>query len=320
MGSGFPFVRAIRTADNTMMISPTRRLMLLLCAPALLLLVNGCEKSVPRTDYFPLRDGNRWEYRLLDMPLLKRLADGQAINTAPSEKQVSAADQEDSDLAPKADVVDPNGSEFKAPQSDADSRPNSARRVVLDLRAAVDDLTYRAVYDTSEQVWSKRNGYIGFQSNHGRNYLLILPPHTGYKWVVTGPGGKDLFYEIESANAAVSTPAGEFKGCALARQESRDRKEIFRYWFAPNVGLVRRSKYFAGEEVFRQELVEFNVKPATPQGRMAEDREVRKAVEGKNRGNEFRSAREERQHRGEEDLNPRKKEPDDKVERFADPR
>jgi hypothetical protein len=310
-----------RQVDDNRKMKPNLAHSLLVFAAVLLLFVSGCEKAVPRTDYFPLRDGNRWEYRLLDMPLLKRLGEGQAVATAPSDSQVSAAAQEDSDLVPKAEFADPSADPAAKPKAaeDASRRPNLARRVVLDLRAAVDDLTYRAVYDMAEQVWSKRNGYVGFQSMNGRNYLLILPPHTGYKWVVTGPAGKDLFYEIESAAATVRTPAGEFKNCAVARQESRDRKEVFRYWFAPNVGLVRRSKFFAGEEVFRQELVEYTVKPATPQGRLAEDREVRKAVEGKNRGHEFRSSREEREHRGEQ-IDTDKKELDDKVERFSEPR
>src|SRR5437868_304583 len=220
-----------------------------------LALLSGCEKSVPRTDYLPLRDGNRWDYRLLDLPLLKRIEAGQAVDTAPIDADLAPkrSNSTDSDLVPKAQFVSPTKDAAPA-NGEAQS---TARRVALELRDAIDDLTYRAVYDTAEQVWSKKNGYIGFQSSRGRNYLLILPPHTGYKWVVTAPGGQDLFYEIESAASAVTTPAGSFRDCALARQESHDRKEIFKYWFAPNVGLVRRSKYFAGEEVFRQELVEY---------------------------------------------------------------
>ncbi|HYG75584.1 MAG TPA: hypothetical protein VEK08_11325 [Planctomycetota bacterium] len=269
-----------------------------------LLLLAGCEKSVPRTDYMPLRDGNRWEYRLLDMPLLKRLEAGQVIETAPREDDASV---------PRAD---------NEKHSEASSGAKAvARRVVLDMRDAVDELTYKAVYDTAEQVWSKKNGYIGFQSVRGRSYLLILPPHTGYKWVVTGSGGEDLFFEIESASASVTTPAGAFSQCVVARQESRDRKEIFKYWFAPAVGLVRRSKFFAGEEVFRQELVEYIVKPATPATRMAEDREVRRAIEGKNRGSEFRElAKDERDRRLESIDPPENDRFNEKVRKYADPR
>jgi hypothetical protein len=243
---------------------------------------------VPRTDYFPLRDGNRWEYRLLDMPLLKRLEAGQTIVTAPA-----AADQPvgaDSDLAPKAEVVGPDAAAPGAGNTTEQPR-GTARRVTLELRSAVDEVTCRALYDTAEQVWSKRNGYIGFQSGRGRCYLLILPPHSGYRWIVTAAAGQDLFFEVESAAASVTTPAGSFKDCALARQESRDRREMFRYWFAPDVGLVRRSKYFLSQEVFRQELVEYAVKPATPATRLAEDREVRKALEGQRHGTEFREER-----------------------------
>jgi len=252
----------------------------------------GCEKDVPRTDYMPLRDGNHWEYRLLDLPLLKRLAAGQAITTAPLNADL-AVPGPDSDLAPKSEVVDvetPGANPLSA-DSGTKQASASARRVFLELREAVDELTYRALYDTAEQVWSKRNGYIGFQSARGRYYLLILPPHTGYRWIVAAPTGQNLFFEIESAAAAASTPAGTFKDCALARQESHDRREIFRYWFAPNVGLVRRSKYFAGEEVFRQELVEYTVKPATPATRLAEDREVRQAIAGQRHGTEFQERR-----------------------------
>ncbi|MCY3022365.1 MAG: hypothetical protein NTW87_25575 [Planctomycetota bacterium] len=301
------------------------RLRAIVCGLGVVLLA-GCERAVPRTDYLPLRDANRWEYRLLDMPLLQRLAEGQAIVTAPLDSSGGAREAgADSDLAPKAEVlgVDAPGSGGK-PGTDAAAAPSTvsptARRVVLELREAVDDLTYRAVYDTAEQVWSKRNGYIGFQSARGRSYLLILPPHTGYRWIVTGPGGQDLFYEVESAAATVTTPAGTFKDCALARQETRERRETFRYWFAPNVGLVRRSKYFLNEEVFRQELVEYSVKPATPGARMAEEREVKKAVMGQRRGSEFREGGGEKKGPLERIEPPDFDRVDDRVRKYGDPR
>jgi hypothetical protein len=286
----------------------------------LLAALAGCEKDVPRTDYMPLRDGNRWEYRLLDMPLLKRLAAGQAIITAPPDADLTARQAgPDSDLAPKAEVLETESKEPKTGTA-AQTERVTARRVVLELRDAVDELTYRSIYDTAEQVWSKRNGYIGFQSSRGRCYLLILPPHTSYRWVVTTPSGQDLFFEIETASAPVATPAGEFKNCALARQESRDRKEIFRYWFAPNVGLVRRSKYFLNEEVFRQELVEYTVKPATPATRMAEDREVRKAMEGRQHGTEFRERRKDAPAKLENTPAPEYDRVEEKVRTYGEPR
>lgn len=298
-----------------MMIFSKRRFeSLLIACAATLLLLSGCEKSVPRTDYFPLRDGNRWEYRLLDMPLLKRLEEGQAVVTAPLEGDLAVRQAEDGGAAPKAEVID------GLSPSDENSTRTTARRVSLELHEAVDELTFKALYDTAEQVWSKKNGYVGFQSARGRSYLLILPPHTGYKWVVTGAGGQDLFYEIESAASSVSTPGGTFRDCAIARQESRDRKEIFRYWFAPNVGLVRRSKYFANVEVFRQELVEFTVKPATPATRLAEDREVRRAVEGKNRGSEFRERSSDERWKRLEAIDVPDSRVDERVRKFGDPK
>jgi hypothetical protein len=250
-------------------------------ATALLLLTGCIEEDIPKNDYFPLRDGNHWEYRLLDRPLLGRLNAGQAIVTAALNTDPVGSD---ADIEPKADIVIDEALGLKADTA------ATARRVVLDLQASTgDELTFKAVYDTAEQVWSKRDGYVGFQNARGRSYLLILPPHTGYRWVVAAGAGQNLYFEIEAAKAEVSTPAGKFTNCAVARQESRDRKEVYKYWFAPSVGLVRRSKFFSGVEVFRQELVEYKVLPAKPETRAAEEKEVKKAVEGKKRGQEFKN-------------------------------
>src|SRR5437763_17141308 len=66
------------------MNSPLRNFAALL----LLALTSGCvEEDVPKNDYFPLRDGNHWEYRLLDRPLLQRMAAHQIIETAPLKKE-----------------------------------------------------------------------------------------------------------------------------------------------------------------------------------------------------------------------------------------
>jgi len=306
-------------------------LRLSLCC-AFVLLLAGCERAVPRTDYFPLRDGNRWDYRLLDMPLLKRLEAGQNVGTAniDAELDVGKGSRADSDLSADSQFADPNAtakSTRTVKTADAGGKVDAAaRRVSLQLRDSIDPITFKALYDTAEQVWSKRNGYVGFQSTRGRNYLLMLPPHTGYKWVVTSAAGQDLFYQIENANAALETPAGKFDNCVLARQESHDRKEVFKYWFAPNVGLVRRSKYFADQEVFRQELVEYQVQPATPATRLEEDREVRRAIEGKNRGSEFKDQarkdrREERPNRRDfvPGIDPND-EGNEKVQQLSDPK
>ena len=346
-----------KTPSNATVLSrrfQTLRLPLLIL---LLLTLCGCEKEVTRNDYFPLRDGNRWDYRLLDMPLLKRLEDGQAIETAPAGGKSTAAPDEEASPTPtlEAPAKTDEISQFRSPETkrptkkdpalpdagaktdakaDPDIKPEltprpgalQARRVTLELRDAVNALTYRAKYDSYEQVWSKKSAYVGFQSNRGRSYLLILPPHTGYRWVASAPSGEDIYYEIESAVADVTTPAGSFKGCAITRQESRDRKEIFRYWFAPDVGLVRRSKYFMNEEVFRQELVSYDVKPATPATRLAEEKEVQTAVAGKNHGNEFRNGTPSEREREKRNQRINAIEPietdktRDKVEKYADPK
>ena len=305
-----PETRNPKQMDFTMTVQNlTRSLALALFAVCL----TGCiEEDVPKNDYFPLRDGNHWEYRLLDRPLLGRLNAGQAIVTAPLNNDPVGSD---ADIEPKADIVIDDALGLKADSA------ATARRVVLDLQASVgDELTFKAIYDTAEQVWSKRDGYVGFQNARGRTYLLILPPHTGYRWVVAAGGGQNLYFEIEAAKAEVSTPAGKFVNCAIARQESRDRKEIYKYWFVPNVGMVRRSKYFSGVEVFRQELVDYKVLPAKPETRTAEEKEVRKAVEGKKRGQEFKS-RDSKEARAQrlDDLNDLLKN-NEKVQKYGTPR
>lgn len=251
-----------------------------LFAMAAVLAFSGCERNVVRTDYFPLRDGNRWEYRLLDHARLKALAAGKLV---PTEQTVSSESSHSEESAPaaKAEVVVPGE------PADTPGDSPAARRVALVLKEGVDDLTFRATYDGYEQVWSKRGGYVGFQNQRGRHYLLILPPHSGYRWVVTDETGENLYYEIET-HGGIETPAGSFKDCAVAREETRNKQEVIRYWFAPNVGLVRRSKFFAGEEVFRQELVTYEARPARAEVRAAEDLDIQEALRGKNRGNEHR--------------------------------
>jgi hypothetical protein len=240
----------------------------------------GCERHVPTSDYFPMRDGNRWEYRLLDHARLKALASGQTVPTATEISGAQAAEEKDETADPKAEVLGEEGTK-PAP------KVAPARRVALVLKEAVDELTYRATYDNFEQVWSKRSGYVGSQNAAGRQYLLILPPHTHYRWVVTEDRGSNLYYEIEGQQD-IETPGGSFKQCAVSRQESHDKREISRYWFAPGVGLVRRSKYYREEEFFRQELVAYEVRASLPAGRLAEEHEIQLALKGGNRGAEHR--------------------------------
>ena len=277
-----------------------------------LLWLCGCERMVERQDYFPMRDGNTWDYRLLDHKMLKALAEGKKIETAPpeaeklpthksTEEELTAQtrtatpgttpppNSQGGDLLPTPLTAAPAPASAGAVDSKvSDNTPSElkpARRVTLTLREAVDDVTFRSTYGEWDQVWSKKGGYVGLQNAGGRQYLLILPPHTTYRWIATDPNGNNLYFEIEG-QVDLNTPAGSFHQCAVSRQESRDKKEIFKYWFAPEVGLVRRSKYFAGEEVFRQELVSYKVKPSSFQTRAGEDAEIREASRGKNRGSE----------------------------------
>lgn len=280
--------------------APPRTAAALLLAALAALGMSGCERQVVRTDYFPLRDGNHWEYRLLDHAMLQRLAAGEEIAT---ELEISGEDARagDEPAAPAAvvvglDAVDPKEAkvskdadlEEKSEKKESAGPAVKARRVALTLKASIEDeVTFRATYDRFEQVWSKAGGYVGFQNARGRQYLLILPPHTGYRWVVTQPSGENLFFEVES-HSQVATPAGTFPMCAVSRQESRDKREITRYWFAPDVGLVRRSKYFLDQEVFRQELVKYEVNAALPKTRSAEEKEIVQALKGGQHGQEHK--------------------------------
>ncbi len=248
----------------------------------------GCERQVVRGDYFPFRDGNRWEYRLLDSASLKKLQGNDSPQKSTLPPQESGKTESDSSL--RAETIQPDlpkqtASEGKSMDS-ADSKIPVGKRVVLELQEKQDELTYRAHYDGAQQVWSKKDGYISFQNARGRHYLLILPPHSSYRWVVTDDQDRNLYYEIEGHGELV-TPAGIFQHCAVVKQETRDRRVTVRYWFAEGVGMVRRSKYYGGDEVFRQELVSHTLKPSTASGRKAEEEEVKRALKGKKRGTEF---------------------------------
>ena len=256
-------------------------------AATVFLLMTGCERRAVTSDYFPMRDGNHWTYRLLDARMLERLQQGKEVATATEDKTQT---ETRGDRGAKAEIFT---LETDAPKQDnprveeqaGDTTP-TARRIVLALQERHDELTYRATWAGAEQVWSKRDGYIGFQNANGRHYLLILPPHTGYRWIVTNANNENLYYEIEG-HQQLTTPAGIFRFCAVVRQETRDRRISFRFWFAEGVGLIRRSKYYMKEEVFRQELVEFLIRPSTEAGRRAEEREIQRALKGKRRGKEF---------------------------------
>jgi hypothetical protein len=235
--------------------------------------LSGCERWVEQTDFFPLRDGNRWEYRLLDAALLKALSEGRTITT----ETAAIGEPPPPFSPPKAELVE----DEKGPP------PLRARRVALELQGATRELTFAARYGESDQVWSKRQGYVSFQDGRGRHYLLILPPRSGRRWIALAPSGEDLYYEVEG-HTELATPAGFFQGCAVVRQESRDRSEVFRFWFAPDTGLVRRSKYYRGQEVFRQELVARRVQAALLDTRRAEERETTAAERLEVRGREHK--------------------------------
>ncbi len=247
------------------------------------LLMTGCERRVVRGDYFPMRDGNRWTYRFLHAELLQRLARGENISVAASPDTKTAAPAETSSR--KAEVLpfdDPAPPDLNALPTNA----REARTIELTLKERSDELTYKATLSGAEQVWSKRDGYVGFQNASGRHYWLILPPHSGYRWIVTDANGENLYYEIVG-HEPLTTPAGTFQSCAVVRQESRDRRVIFKLWFGDGVGLIRRSKYYVDEEIFRQELIDFKIRPSSPAGRRAEEQEIQRALKGTRRGKEF---------------------------------
>ena len=133
--------------------------------------------------------------------------------------------------------------------------------VTLEITEKIRPLTFRAAYRDGEQVWSKEDGFLSMQDSAGRHYLLRLPPHTGYRWGEQDADGRTRYYEIEGRED-IETPAGRFGGCVRVREEDRLGRERVFYWYAPDVGLVRRSRYFRGGEVFRAELVSFSLKPA----------------------------------------------------------
>jgi hypothetical protein len=235
----------------------------LLPLPALILLslTAGCERL--GRDYFPFHAGNRWEYRTLNAAALEELRHGREVRT---NWKLGPADDFESPaaalIAPDDEAGERDEADGQAPAAVVQEPPLEARGVVMEMLEhdpGDDPLTWRVRYNNVEQLWSKREGFLSFQDGRGRTSLLILPPHTGYRWEVVRKTGMRVYFEVE-AHADLRTPVGLFEHCVISRQESRDRREIIRYWFAPNVGLVRRSKYWLDQEVFRLELLKCRVK------------------------------------------------------------
>lgn len=252
-----------------------------------LLAGGGCERLA--RDYFPLRAGNHWEYRVMNQAALEDLRRGRQIVVAPAADKAAARATA---VPPRAEIILPENE--KDGKSDAAHHqnekaktvprtPRTVRRVVLELlphRPKDDPLTWRALYNGVKQAWSKRDGFLSLQDGRGRTALLLLPPHTGYRWEVVRRNGTRLYFEIEGLEK-LRTPAATFDRCVVSRRESRDRREAVKYWFAPEVGLVRRSKYFLGEEVFRMELVYYRTRASSPETMTLREKTVDEAVRGK---------------------------------------
>ncbi|MCX7804712.1 MAG: hypothetical protein N3A38_05920 [Planctomycetota bacterium] len=133
---------------------------------------------------------------------------------------------------------------------------------ILEIVEKIRPFVFKAVYRDGEQVWAKEDDFLSVQDTAGRHYLLMLPPHTGYRWVEQDPSGRTRYYEIEGRED-VATAAGRFAGCVRVLEEDRLKTWRTIHWYAPGVGLVRRSKYSRmGEEIFRAELVSFRVRPS----------------------------------------------------------
>jgi len=96
-------------------------------------------------------------------------------------------------------------------------------------------------------VWAKEQGYLTRSDGRWREGLLLLPPHTGYKWRVNTTGGP-RFYEV-MGREKVMVPAGEFPNSVKVTCRSLSGKRLLHRWFAPKIGMVKLERRYAGKLV-----------------------------------------------------------------------
>ncbi len=100
--------------------------------------------------------------------------------------------------------------------------------------------------------WMKESGFLQRFDGRSRQALLRLPPHTGYRWPMTGSSGM-IYYEIVGRED-VRTPAGLFRGALKVTSRNAGGRRAIHYWFAPDVGLVKVALFHRGELVETKSL------------------------------------------------------------------
>ena len=111
------------------------------------------------------------------------------------------------------------------------------------------------------------NGLWGFESAKNASYpgietetracLLPLPAGVTSVWVTTHPDGARLRASIEAPQCRVTVPGGEFSAIRVQyRSETSDPKTFETVWYAPAIGVVKRTTAVDGVVTTTEELVE----------------------------------------------------------------
>ncbi len=99
-------------------------------------------------------------------------------------------------------------------------------------------------------TWEKTEGFLVHWVKSEAALLYPLPPHTGYRWKTKSADGHVFYCEL-LPREEVRVPAGTFRACLHVRMDRDDDLVVLKTWFAPGVGLVKRSvKTPAGEELW----------------------------------------------------------------------
>jgi len=125
--------------------------------------------------------------------------------------------------------------------------PPQAATDFIEITQKVGRASYRARELGLTTLWAKEQGYLTRSDGRWREGVLLLPPHTGYKWRVNTTGGA-RFYEIVGRED-VTVPAGKFSNCVKVTCRSLSGKRYLRRWFARDIGMVKLERLYDGKRV-----------------------------------------------------------------------
>ncbi len=201
------------------------------------LLLGGCGADIPETDYFPLHEGVRWEYKVTEDLTDRRSERNFSIeNQGPAKLDGRYADE------PVSIRHTSDGTDYYILQDDTGSY-RIGRRTLIEYSPRYEEEEVRILPNFKDldlgRNWSATT----------RSYAL----HSLPSYAVEDPGGRDIYmlFEIVGLQETVTVPAGTFTNCVKVEGKAKvnlyadpklgytDVKLTQTEWYAPGVGLVK---------------------------------------------------------------------------------